>query len=105
LRTSGILQPVAQDVAGVLLLGRIGGRQEPFIDADEVFEGHRRDRRRVAERLKFHVPAVAGALELHHDEPAFTVDTQQIDASVAALEVAELLSHNQQAVDVGSASE
>jgi hypothetical protein len=48
---------------------------------------------------------VAGALELHHDEPAFTVDAQQIDASVAALEVAELLSHNQQAVDVGSASE
>jgi hypothetical protein len=48
---------------------------------------------------------VAGALELHHDEPAFTVDTQQIDASVAALEVAELLSHNQQAVVVGSTSE
>jgi hypothetical protein len=66
--------------------------------ADQVVERHRGDHRRVAERLKFQVADVYGALELEDDQSPFPVDAQRVDAPLGVSEGPELLRHDEHVI-------
>ncbi|MPZ80666.1 MAG: hypothetical protein GEV28_09835 [Actinophytocola sp.] len=91
-----VFEPVRERRAGIVGRRRIDPAEVAFEDLDQLVERHGVHHRGIAQRLELHVSAVVRSFELDDDETSRVVDAQEIDAPVAALEVAELLGHHQQ---------
>ncbi len=84
------------------LFDRFGlrGRQVVLVMAYQVIECHRRNHRRVAERLKFQMTAVRRALQFEDDQVPCPVDPERIDPPPGVGEGSELLRHDQHVVEL-----